>query len=332
MSIIDLKMAQNLLTHDEVVAIPTETVYGLAGLIGSDIALKKIFITKERPFFDPLIVHVHCLEQAKSLCEHWSTSAEILAKNFWPGPLTLVLPKNKNLVSDLITSGLPTVGLRMPAHPLTLELLQSLPSPLAAPSANKFKQTSPSEAAHVLKGLPGVPVIDGGPCQVGLESTIVQIISENKSQSEVTLQILRPGMIGQQQIKEALNQNFKSIIFEYESVMNTMAPGMMKDHYCPKLPLILCFSSLTQNQSSIEAELRRAGIYPGHILILPSDAFMAARNLYHHLHLSTPLNTGAIIFDTTNIDWNSSAWEPMRDRLTKAASYFIIDNKLQPKT
>lgn len=331
MSQVDLKTAQNLLINNEVVAIPTETVYGLAGLISSDIALKKIFTTKERPFFDPLIVHVHSLEQARELSAWWPTSADLLAKHFWPGPLTLVLPKNKTKVSDLITSGLPTVGLRMPAHPLTLKLLKSLPSAVAAPSANKFKQTSPSEMVHVLKGLPDIPVIDGGPCQVGVESTIVQICNENVERAEVTLQILRPGMIGQKQMSEVLASKFDIIAFDTASSTTALAPGMMKDHYCPELPLVLCFSSIAENKSAIETEMKKSNHFPFINLELPNDAFMAARNLYTQLHFPVPPNTKAIIFDTTKVNWDSTEWNPLRDRLQKAASYLFIDNKLQEK-
>ena len=144
-----------ILLNEDVVAIPTETVYGLAGSISSEKALHKIFKTKERPYFDPLIVHVSSIEQAKEYVTDWTEITEILAQNFWPGPLTFVLPKNDK-VSDTITSGLNTVAIRMPNHIKTLKLIESLGTPVAAPSANPFKKTSPTTTAHVSEYFPDI--------------------------------------------------------------------------------------------------------------------------------------------------------------------------------
>jgi L-threonylcarbamoyladenylate synthase len=171
----EISVAVEKLINGEVVGIPTETVYGLGAVISKSDAIKKIFTTKERPFFDPLIVHVSGVEQAKELSLDWSAAADILAQEFWPGPLTLVLPK-KN-VSDLITSGLQTVGVRCPDHKIALEIIEKVGEPIAAPSANRFGKTSPTCKKHVLEEFnDAVFVVDGGDCSVGIESTIISVL------------------------------------------------------------------------------------------------------------------------------------------------------------
>ncbi|MBK8614111.1 MAG: threonylcarbamoyl-AMP synthase [Flavobacteriales bacterium] len=170
----DLKEAARLLSAGELVAVPTETVYGLAANAFDEAAVLKVFEAKQRPAFDPLIVHVHSMEQLASVVREMPPEAETLMQAFWPGPLTLVLPKHPS-IPDLVTSGLDTVGVRMPAHPLTLQLLSALPFPLAAPSANPFGYVSPTTAQHVADQLGDrIPyILDGGACAVGVESTII---------------------------------------------------------------------------------------------------------------------------------------------------------------
>ncbi len=182
----NIQTAAELLRKGEVVAIPTETVYGLAANAYNEAAVLKIFQAKQRPAFDPLIVHVHSLEQVKEVVsfseltrKDMRKEAEALMVKFWPGPLTLVLPKSDR-VPDLVTSGLDTVAVRMPAHPMALELLRSLDFPLAAPSANPFGYVSPTTAQHVADQLGDkIPyILDGGPCTVGVESSIIGWESE----------------------------------------------------------------------------------------------------------------------------------------------------------
>lgn len=170
----DVREAARLLAAGGLVAIPTETVYGLAANAFDEAAVLKVFAAKQRPAFDPLIVHVHSLEQVREVVRELPPEAEALMRSFWPGPLTLVLPKQPR-IPDLVTSGLDTVGVRMPAHPLTQELLRALPFPLAAPSANPFGYVSPTTAQHVLDQLgERIPyILDGGPCTIGVESTII---------------------------------------------------------------------------------------------------------------------------------------------------------------
>lgn len=169
----DINKAKELLSAGEVIAIPTETVYGLAGNALDTTAVLKIFKVKERPEFDPLIVHVSSISEGKKYCETIPDEALMLAQKFWPGPLTILL-KKKNIIPDLVTSGLDTVGLRSPNHPLTRQLLESLDYPLAAPSANPFGYVSPTTAQHVQDqlGQKIKYILDGGPSFVGIEATI----------------------------------------------------------------------------------------------------------------------------------------------------------------
>ncbi|NDF16271.1 threonylcarbamoyl-AMP synthase, partial [bacterium] len=189
----ELERAKARLEGGGVVALPTETVYGLAASIRSEEGIKKIFAIKERPFFDPLIVHISDLEQKKQVISEWPPLADFLAKRFWPGPLTLVLPKHPSL-NPLITSGLDTVGVRMPAHPIARQLIEKCGFPLAAPSANKFGKTSPTKAEHVRKGFEkeDLLILDGGQSEVGLESTVVALAREGDKD---VVTILRPGAV-----------------------------------------------------------------------------------------------------------------------------------------
>ncbi|MFN7262332.1 MAG: L-threonylcarbamoyladenylate synthase, partial [Pseudobdellovibrionaceae bacterium] len=230
---VDLQRAVELLKSGEVVAIPTETVYGLAAVISHRDAVEKIFATKKRPFFDPLIVHVNSLKQAQEVSSSWGEIAETLADAFWPGPLTLVLPK-ANCISEMITSGLPTVGIRWPGHPLCQKLLQLVGEPVAAPSANLFGKTSPSRTEHVEREFQGtIPVLEGGASEVGIESTIIKIDGP-------AIQVLRNGVITFTQVKSALEA--KKIHFQVQNVIDQrQAPGMMKHHYMPQVPLILVY-------------------------------------------------------------------------------------------
>lgn len=220
----DLLKASEILNREELVAIPTETVYGLAGNIYSDTAIKKIFEMKKRPFFNPLIVHIHSVEQVKDLAVDFPEKAQQLAKVFWPGSLTLILPKN-DTVPDLITAGNNTVGIRMPDHALTLELLKNLPFPLAAPSANPFTHISPTKAQHVKNYFDGKleMVLDGGNCANGIESTIVGFENDEPV-------VYRLGSISTEEIEKVIGN--VSVRNNKEQAPN--APGMLEKHYSPR--------------------------------------------------------------------------------------------------
>ena len=231
MSIIstDLSKAVELLNNEELVAIPTETVYGLAGNIFSEKAVKAIFETKERPFFNPLIVHIPSIDYLETIVEEFPEKAKLLAEAFWPGPLTLVL-KKKSIIPDLITGGKDTVAVRIPNHPLTLDLLSKLDFPLAAPSANPFNRISPTKAEHVESYFMDKiqMVLDGGPCKSGIESTIIGF--EN---GEPIIYRLGSTSI------EAIGAVVGRIEIKNKKENAPDAPGMLERHYAPKTKTIL---------------------------------------------------------------------------------------------
>jgi L-threonylcarbamoyladenylate synthase len=225
----DISEAAELLRAGKPVAIPTETVYGLAANALDPIAVARIFEIKRRPFFDPLIVHTFSLEQAESYVKEFPLPLKKLATAFWPGPLTLLLPK-KDLIPDLTTSGLDRVGLRVPDNALTLNLLRSLDFPLAAPSANPFGYISPTKAEHVQKQL-GKDIdyiLDGGDCKVGLESTIVGMEGSD-------ICVYRLGGLS----IEAIEEQVGKVKMFINVSSDPTAPGQLKSHYAPRKPLFL---------------------------------------------------------------------------------------------
>lgn len=224
----DIERAADLLMEDEVVAIPTETVYGLAGNALSEKAIRRIFEVKNRPFTDPLIVHLPDLDSIGIYVSEVPDLAKILFETFSPGPLTILLPKS-NVISDLVTNGSPLVAIRIPNHPLTMKLLRELPFPLVAPSANPFGQLSPTLPAHVEASI-GKKInyiLDGGPCHVGVESTIVEIVNETE------IRVLRQGGISEESL-----QTVTRLALE-EAKEKMVVPGSMESHYAPMIPLVI---------------------------------------------------------------------------------------------
>ncbi len=225
----NIGQAKQLLKIGQLVAIPTETVYGLAANAFDIEAVTRIFDAKKRPTFDPLIVHTHSFETLNEFAENIHPKLIKLAQIFWPGPLTLLLSK-KSIIPDLVTSGLDRVGVRIPNHPLTLELLKQLPFPLAAPSANPFGYISPTSAKHVNDQLGSKIeyILDGGSCQVGLESTIV-----GEEHGEII--IYRLGGLAIESIKEVIGD----VSVQLNQSSNPKAPGQLKSHYAPKKPIFI---------------------------------------------------------------------------------------------
>lgn len=225
----DIEKAKHLLQEGELVAIPTETVYGLAGNALNPEAVALIFETKNRPAFDPLILHTSSLERVGDFVSSFPEKLKLLAENFWPGPLTLLLLRKSN-VPDLVTSGLDRVAVRVPKHPLTLALLESLDFPLAAPSANPFGYISPTKPEHVEAQL-GAKIsyiLNGGACEVGLESTIVGL-----EEDEVVVYRL-----GGLEIS-AIEMLVGSVKIKDHSSSNPAAPGQLDSHYAPRKPFVL---------------------------------------------------------------------------------------------
>jgi L-threonylcarbamoyladenylate synthase len=266
-----------LLCEGKVVAIPTETVYGLACNAFDEFAVAEVFRLKNRPSFDPLIVHVSSAEAASKLVVSIPEKARQLMDAFWPGPLTILLPKADS-IPDMVTSGLPTVGLRMPAHPLTLELLSKLPFPLAAPSANPFGYISPTTAQHVLSHFSGqIPyVLDGGPCQIGIESTIIGFEGEHPV-------VYRLGGVSIESITAIIGP----LVLNTNVGDKPSAPGMLKSHYAPSIPLFIgdpmdYIAVLDGGKGALIVfnEPKTVEGFDVFILAPDGDASLAARNLF----------------------------------------------------
>ena len=221
--------AAQWLMLDEVVAIPTETVYGLAGNALHEEAVLKIFKAKNRPHFNPLILHTYSLELISTFVKSIPEDAMLIAKHFSPGPVTLLLEK-KETIPDLVTGGHHKVAVRIPNHPLTLSLLEMLDFPLAAPSANRFGYVSPTSASHVMEGLNGlIPyILDGGPCTIGVESTIIDFDDND-------VIIRRKGGIAVEAIEKVIG---KKVLTRTHASEHPVAPGQLKSHYATKTPLI----------------------------------------------------------------------------------------------
>jgi len=228
-------LAAAFIRDGKVVAFPTETVYGLGADALNPMAVAKIFELKERPSFDPLIVHIASVDQLEALVKSIDERVHKLAQTFWPGPLTIVLPKS-SIVPDIVTSGLPTVGIRMPDNPVALELIRKAGCPVAAPSANKFGRISPTTAAHVRKQLPDVDyILDGGKTTIGIESTIISL-------TPAGFRILRNGIITREELETI-------VPFDPGQFDNVMAPGMMKSHYSPRKKLLIAVEGIQTDRS-----------------------------------------------------------------------------------
>ena len=306
--------AKQILERDELVAIPTETVYGLAGNIYSETAIKKIFQTKNRPSFNPLIVHIDSIDRLNNIVAEIPTKAVMLAKAFWPGSLTLVL-KKKNTIPDSITAGKNTVAVRVPNHPLTLDLLKSLDFPLAAPSANPFGSISPTTAAHVADYFPDKieMVLDGGPCANGIESTIVGFEGEEPI-------LYRLGAISKEEI-EAVIGNVKTA---NKNDKTPEAPGMLSRHYAPKTKTVLStdisesineYEGLKVGVISFTDEISLENISAIEILSHKGDLKEAATNLYAAMHRLDKLNLDIIIAQNFP---DSDLGRSINDRLIRA--------------
>lgn len=286
----EIARAAGILRAGGLVAFPTETVYGLGANALDEAAVNRIFEAKGRPYSSPLIVHVATIEMARALALEWSEKAELLAEHFWPGPLTIVVPKRPDL-PDRVTAGLPSVGLRMPAHPVAKALLEAAQIPIAAPSANRFTELSPTTAEHVRESL-GERVdmiLDGGPCTVGIESTVISLAGPAP-------RILRPGMVSQTEIER--------IIGPVETGAGAESPGQHPRHYSPRTPIILGASPDAGRGTRLDFEC------------MPNNPVAYAERLYRVLH----------DLDREGFDWiavelppDTPEWAGVRDRLTRAA-------------
>lgn len=280
-SMISISQAASILREGRLVALPTETVYGLAANALDPVAVAKIFAAKERPFFDPLIVHLPDIDWLPKVASEFSPIAQQLALRFWPGPLTLVLPKTE-AVPHLVTSGSGSVGVRIPDHELTREVLRLAGVPVAAPSANLFGRLSPTTAEHVRRQLGDRvdAILDGGPCRVGVESTILKFDGDRAT-------LLRAGGVPLEEIESLIGPVRRP---EPQNTDQPAAPGMLPGHYAPWTPLVVVDtvprhapwprSGLLQLQD----EPPTSGFSKIEVLSATGDLVAAAANFFQSLH------------------------------------------------
>ncbi|MET8152972.1 L-threonylcarbamoyladenylate synthase [Actinoplanes sp. NPDC049668] len=309
-----LRRAVELLRQESVVAFPTETVYGLGAHAFSEKAIAEVYRLKNRPSWNPLIVHVSGVAEARALAERWPDAANELAAHFWPGPLTLVVERARHL--GAVGPRLDTIAVRVPAHEVALKLLEASGLPLAAPSANRSEGISPTTAEHVLRGLPDVPLIlDGGPASLGIESTVLDLTGE-------TPKLLRPGALGLRELREVTG----TIALPDEVVDGAVrsSPGMGARHYAPKATVILAkdvrevehrdlagpvavlsYESVEDFSDRLVAE------------VLSVDPREYAADLYAALHRLDDAGVGTIIVQAPP---ETEEWLAVRDRLRRAAA------------
>jgi L-threonylcarbamoyladenylate synthase len=318
-----VERAVELLRRGEIVALPTETVYGLAANAFEARAVEKIYAAKGRPAHNPIIVHVASLAMAQECVSEWPENASNLARSFWPGPLTVVLRKSSK-VPQIVTAGGETVGVRWPSHPFIQAVIRKCGFPLAAPSANRSNEISPTMAEHVEKSL-GVAVpliVDGGAANVGIESTVVDLVSERP-------RILRPGMVHEESLAAVLGAIDGKNGTNSENVLRS--PGMLEKHYAPKAKLVvLRWETAKQLQFQISNfKFQKADIHVvahtnipsqqdfGRVSVIPHDPEAFARALYAELHRCDEEGAKLIIVEAPP---DEAAWRGIADRLARAGA------------
>ncbi len=308
----DINKAAEILSNGGLVAIPTETVYGLAANAFNGVAITKIFKAKNRPSFDPLITHVSNISDLAELASSIPDEASSIAIKFWPGPLTMVLPKT-NKISDLITSGLDSAAFRIPNHPITTKLLASIDFPLVAPSANPFTYVSPTTAQHVADQLGDKVdyILDGGPCSIGLESTIISFTKQAPK-------ILRLGGLSAEDIEQVIGP----IDIQTHSSSTPEAPGMLTSHYSPGKSLLVgnIAQLIEKNRNKNIGIISFKEAYPQYInnVLSPSESLgEAAQNLFKSLRWMANQPVDIIL---TEFVPNHGLGRAINDRLTRASS------------
>ncbi|HVG44113.1 MAG TPA: L-threonylcarbamoyladenylate synthase [Longimicrobium sp.] len=318
-----MREAAEVLRAGGLVAFPTETVYGLGAHALDPAAVERIYRAKGRPAYNPLIVHVATVEAARALSSAWPAAADRLAERFWPGPLTLVVPKTAN-VPDSVSAGLPTVGVRIPAHPVAHALLAAAGIPVAAPSANRSSQVSPTTAEHVRRGLGGRVdlILDAGPDPVGIESTVLSLAGAVPT-------VLRPGTISVDELREVLGEVRVGGGDASGADAARPSPGMLDRHYAPAAEVRL-FASEGREAALAKAswaagEDRHVGVIAfapaeapaTHVVEMPADARAYAARLYSALHELDAAGCEAIWIEQVP---ETPEWAGVRDRLQRAAT------------
>ncbi len=318
-----VRRAAEWLRAGEVVALPTETVYGLAANALEAKAVAKIFALKGRPAHNPIIVHVASLAMARQCVTDWPAAAGQLAKSFWPGPLTLVLPKSPAIPAP-VTAGGATVGVRWPSHPFIQAVIRECGFPLAAPSANLSNQISPTNASHVQKSLGRnlALIVDGGQSQVGIESTVIDLTTTPP-------RVLRPGMIHAESLTAVIGDLATSIANHPLSPLRS--PGLLQKHYAPKAKLVILNWA---SDADLRAQLEKRGwkLANSHVIththipagadwggvgVIPHDAEAFARALYGELHRCDEAGAAGIVIEALP---DTIEWRAIADRLNRAAS------------
>ncbi|NHC38522.1 threonylcarbamoyl-AMP synthase [Bacillus sp. MM2020_1] len=322
--------AANFLSDNEVVALPTETVYGLGGNAESDVAVAKIFAAKGRPSDNPLIIHIADKKQLSTFVAEVPDKAEVLMEAFWPGPLTIIFKKKEGVLAESATAGLATVAVRMPDHPVALALLKSCGLPIAAPSANSSGKPSPTNAQHVLDDLNGkiAGVIDGGATGIGVESTVIDC-------TEAIPVILRPGGVTKEQLKAVIGEVRVDAALTDEAA-RPKAPGMKYQHYAPNAPLFMV-SGTTQFLQSLVEEKRTAGLRVGvltteeQVDVLEADVVLACGKRVELETVATALYDTLRKFNLEQVDIifsevfpNEGVGNAIMNRLQKAAGNKLI--------
>ena len=313
----DIKEAKKILENGGLVAIPTETVYGLAANALDAEAVEKIFVVKERPSYNPLIVHIGEISQLKRFAIQIPSVAQVLAEKFWPGSLTLLLPKQK-IIPGIVTGQLDTVGIRIPNHPMTRALLNELSFPLAAPSANPFGYISPTNARHVRDQLGGKIdyILDGGACEKGLESTIIGFLDGNPI-------LYRLGAITVEEIEKVIGHPLE---IKNQTTYEPLGPGMLPYHYAPLTNAILTENiieainqSLAQNIGliTISTEMLHPRIKVNRLLSLNNDLQEAGKKLYSTLRFMDNQDLDLIVIERMP---DNGLGKTINDRLEKAVA------------
>jgi L-threonylcarbamoyladenylate synthase len=316
-----LGRAAEILRSGGLVAFPTETVYGLGVNALDEVAIRKVFAAKGRPSFNPLIAHVRDLGAAREISASWPELAERLGARFWPGPLTLVVPKRPD-IPDSLTAGLPTVAIRVPAHPVARGLIEAARLPVAAPSANRYTELSPTSARHVEKGLGDRVdlILDAGPTEHGIESTVIDL-------SGAAPALLRPGTISRSEIEAVVGP-----LGSRDEPLGTAArpaPGMVERHYSPRAAVTLLKVAEERRWISAARRAVASGARTGALLlgqpaapvdesiVMPADPAGYARRLYAALHDLDDRGCDLILVHDVPPE---PEWAGIRDRLTRAAA------------
>lgn len=315
--------AASALRAGELAVLPTETVYGLAANALDENAVGRIFAAKGRPANNPVIVHVAGFEMARCCASRWPEAAEKLARAFWPGPLTLVVPRGAE-IPNIVTAGGETVGIRWPSHPLIQAVIRACGFPLAAPSANRSGEVSPTNAAHVRKSLGEAVslIIDGGQSQIGIESAVIDVSGKEA-------RLLRPGMIGAEALEAVLGQGALGAGQDANAILRS--PGLLQKHYAPQAKLVVWRwrSEKELAQRAADLGLPRGQIHIvahsviplreqfGRVSVMPHDAEAFGRALYGELHACDEAGAKVIVVEAPPVE---AGWEAISDRLKRASS------------